>query len=157
MAKKNNVGLDTAAVEPIIEGLGDLLANYQVFYTNMRGLHWLIEGDKFYELHEKYEEYYDELADAVDEIAERIIMLGGTPESRFSQYIKQSDIKELAGVKDWLEGVNSIQETLTLLLVKLRDLQALAGKAGDSGTLHVVAHQIKNFEKKMWMLSAYTK
>lgn len=157
MAKLNNVGLDTAAVKPVIEGLGDLLANYQVFYTNLRGLHWLIEGDKFFELHPIYEEYYNEFAEAIDTIAERIIMLGSAPESRFSQYIKQSEIKEITGVKDWLKGVNAILESLKFLLVKLHGLQALAIKAGDSGTIHFLAHQIKSFEKKIWMLSVYIK
>ncbi|MDR3061164.1 MAG: DNA starvation/stationary phase protection protein [Dysgonamonadaceae bacterium] len=157
MSKLNSVGLDTAVVKPIIGELEALLANYQVFYTNLRGLHWLIEGDKFFELHPIYEEYYNEFAEAIDTIAERIIMLGGKPESRFSEYIKQSDIQELAGVTDWLKGVNAILESLKLLLVKLHSLQALAVKAGDSGTIHFLAHQIKSFEKKVWMLSVYIK
>ncbi len=157
MGKLNSVGLDTVSVKPIVEGLGDLLANYQVFYTNLRGLHWLIEGDKFFELHPIYEEYYTEFANAIDTIAERILMLDGTPESKFSLYIKQSDIKELSGVKDWLKGVNAILDSLKLLLVKLHAIQALAVKAGDAGTIHFLAHQIKSFEKKIWMLSVYIK
>ncbi len=157
MSKLNKIALDATAAKSIIDSLGDLLANYQIVYTNLRGLHWLIEGDKFFELHPIYEEYYTEFAESIDVIAERILMLGGTPESKFSAYIKQSEIKEVAGIKDWLKGVTLVLETLELLLVKLRSLQGLVIKSGDSGTMHFVAHQIKSFEKKVWMLSVYTK
>lgn len=157
MATKNNVGLDTAAVNPVIEGLSNLLANYQVFYTNLRGLHWLIEGDKFYELHELYEEYYNEFADKIDELAERLLMIGGTPENRFSEYLKKSEVKELSGVSDWNKGVTHVLDSLKLFVDKLRNVNSLAIKAGDVGTASLTLHEIKNFEKKVWMLSAYLK
>ena len=76
----------------IIESLADLLANRQVSYTNLRGLHWDIKGDKFYELHALYEEYYNGEAEAIDELAERIVMLGGRPENRFSVYLTPGQV-----------------------------------------------------------------
>jgi starvation-inducible DNA-binding protein len=153
----NNVGLDPDVVNPIIVKLGELLADYQVFYTNLRGLHWNIQGDKFYELHELYEEYYNELAEKIDEIAERIVMLGGVPANSFSVYLNQACVKELSGVSEWRTGVSNVLETLQLLLAKLRDLRNLAIKSGDAGTISLTVHSIKHFEKKIWMLSAYLK
>lgn len=153
----NNVGLEQAAIHPVIAKLDGLLADYQVFYTNLRGFHWNIQGDKFYELHGLYEEYYDEIAEKIDEIAERIVMLGGVPANRFSDYLKVSRVKEVSGVFDWKTGVIHVLETLKLLLGELRDLLPLAIQAKDSATIHWANHGIISFEKKIWMLSAYVK
>jgi starvation-inducible DNA-binding protein len=144
-------------VEPVIEKLNDLLANYQVFYTNLRGFHWNIQGDKFYELHQIYEEYYNEMAEKIDEVAERIVILGEVPSSKLSTYLKLSNVKEVSGVFDWQEGVTNVLQTLQLLVDKCRVLHALAIKAGDQGTVSLANHSIKNFEKKIWMLSVYIK
>jgi starvation-inducible DNA-binding protein len=154
---KNNVGLELASVNPLIEKLGEVLANYQVFYTNLRGFHWNISGDKFFELHEIYETYYNELAEKIDEFAERIVILGGVPANNFSEYLKVSSIKEVARVSDWKAGTGNILESLQLLVSKLRELHGLAIQAKDVGTVSLANHGIKSFEKKIWMLSAYLK
>lgn len=155
MSKKNNVGLEAAAVETVVGKLDVLLANYQVLYTNLRGFHWNIIGDKFFELHEIYEEYYTEFAEKIDEVAERIVMLGSTPENSFSNYLKQATVKEVSRVSDWKEGSGNVLQTLQDLLVNMRDIHAAAIKAGDQGTVSLMNHHIKHAEKKIWMLSAY--
>lgn len=157
MSTKNNVGLDLTLVNPVIGKLGELLSDYQVFYANLRGLHWNVAGDKFYELHALYEEYYNDMAEKVDEVAERIVMLGEVPANTFSEYLKTTGIKEISKVSDWLEGTTNVLETLKYLVVKQREIHALAIKAGDVGTVSLMNHEIKNFEKKIWMLSAYVK
>lgn len=154
---KNNLGLDVVVIQPVIESLSELLANYQVFYTNLRGLHWNIQGDKFYELHELYEEYYNEMAENIDEVAERIVILGGTPTNSFSDYLELATVGEITSVSDWKAGVDNVFSTLQILLGQLRALHVLAIKAGDQGTVSLANHGIKNFEKKIWMLSAYCK
>jgi starvation-inducible DNA-binding protein len=154
---KNNVGLTLEAVSPVIAKLNELLANYQVFYTNLRGFHWNVQGDKFYELHELYEEYYDEIAEKIDEVAERVVILGGVPANNFSTYLQQASVKEVSGVSDWRQGTGNVLATLQLLVGKLRELHALAIKSGDVGTVSITTHGIKDFEKKIWMLSAYLK
>jgi starvation-inducible DNA-binding protein len=154
---KNNVGLDRTVISPVIEKLGEVLANYQVYYTNLRGFHWNIKGDKFLELHELYENYYNELAEQIDEVAERIVILGEVPANSFSAYLKLSGVKEVSAVSDWKTGVSNVLETLQFLTGKLRELHGLGIKAGDQGTVSLANHGIKNFEKKIWMLSAYLK
>jgi starvation-inducible DNA-binding protein len=154
---KNNVGLDVAVINAVIAKLGEVLANYQVFYTNLRGFHWNIQGDKFYELHALYEEYYDEIAEKIDETAERIVILGGVPANSFSDYLKIAAVKEVSGVSDWKTGVQNILKTLQLLVAQLRELHSLAIRSGDNGTVSLANHGIKSFEKKIWMLAAYTK
>ena len=65
--------------QKVAEELNKLLADYQIFYQNLRGLHWNVTGNAFFMLHEKYEELYNEASEVIDEIAERILMIGGQP------------------------------------------------------------------------------
>jgi starvation-inducible DNA-binding protein len=73
----------------VIENLNKLLADYQIYYQNLRGLHWNVKGAMFFMLHEKFEEYYNEASEVVDEIVERILMIGGQPLHTFTEYLKQ--------------------------------------------------------------------
>jgi starvation-inducible DNA-binding protein len=152
---KNNVGLDTNAVKPVITKLEDALADYQVFYANLRGFHWHVRGDKFFELHALYEEYYNEVAVTIDAIAERVVMLGGLPDSRFSVYLTRSSIKEISGITHWRLGITNVLGTIQHLLSRMRDLHATAFAAGETDTISLATHAISSLEKKTWMLSAY--
>jgi starvation-inducible DNA-binding protein len=76
MAQVNFIGLDVEKSKELADALSDLLANYSIFYQNTRGYHWNITGDKFFELHLKFEELYNDLFEKIDEVAERILTLG---------------------------------------------------------------------------------
>jgi starvation-inducible DNA-binding protein len=154
---KNAIGLNTEKSEKLAEQLNKLLANYQVFYINTRGFHWNITGEKFFELHLKFEEIYNEALLKVDEIAERIRTLDQIPLHSFSDYLKHADIKEITGVTD---GKNAIQATLSgiqLLLYKQRVLLDLAKEVNDEGTVTMITDYIRQQEKLVWMYSAYLK
>ena len=84
--QKNQIGLDIAKSKSLADGLNILLADYMVFYQNTRGLHWNIKGEKFFELHLKFEELYNNFLLKVDEVAERILTLGATPLHTFDDY-----------------------------------------------------------------------
>jgi len=155
MTTTNIIGIDSAASEKVINSLSNLLANHQIYYTNLRGLHWDIKGDKFFELHELYEEYYNSEAETIDAVAERIAMLGGHPENRFSEYIKNADIKELSNVSDWEAGVKHVMDSMKVFLSKYRELFALASKANDSGTISLAGKRISEAEINLWKLTAY--
>jgi starvation-inducible DNA-binding protein len=155
MSTKNFIGLALDATQATISSLNGLLANHQVYYTNLRGLHWDIKGDKFFELHELYEDYYNHEASAIDEVAERIAKLGGHPENRFSEYLKTSDIQEINGISDWEAGLNHIVSSLKTLLGKYRDLLKQANDTCDVGTASLAIKQISNIETNLWKLTAY--
>lgn len=95
-AIKNNtqIGLDRKQSEALAIELNTLLANYQLYYQNTRGLHWNIKGKHFFELHVKFEEIYTDAQEKVDLIAERVLTLGFTPMHTFSDYLKHATIKE---------------------------------------------------------------
>ena len=87
--------LNENKVNSVVSALHQLLADFQVHYTNLRGFHWDIKGHGFFVLHSKFEDMYNDAAEKVDEIAERILMLGGTPENKFSEYLKVAKVKEI--------------------------------------------------------------
>ena len=111
------------------------MANYSLFYQNTRGYHWNIQGDKFFELHLKFEEVYNDLVIKIDEVAERILTLGHTPEHRYSNYAVTSEIKESDQVTDGLEGMQLILDSLKIILAKQRIALDLAAEMNDEGPI----------------------
>ena len=151
---KTSIGLDKAASEKLAAKLNELLATYQVFYTNVRGYHWNIKGVNFFELHAKFEEIYTDLVEKVDEVAERILTLGHTPHNGYSQYFQSSRIKEELGVSDAQSCLKGTLEGLKVLLEQQREILELAGKSDDEGTASQMSDYIKEQEKLVWMFQA---
>jgi len=148
--------LDASKVSDLIKGLQQLLADYQVYYTNLRGFHWNITGHGFFVLHSKFEEMYDDVAEKVDEIAERILTLGGVPANTFSEYLKTAQIKEISGVSCGKEALENILETISILIKEERTLLSIASEAMDEGTVSLLSEYVKEQEKLIWMLVAYS-
>lgn len=154
MKTLNYLQLDPESTDKTIEGLQRLLANLQLYYTNLRGFHWNVVGPHFFGAHEKYEEYYDETADAVDEVAERILMLGGVPAHNFSDYLKIATIKESAVETDRKEIGKLILDYLKELLQVEREVLETASDANDEGTVALMSDLISDHEKAVWMIAA---
>lgn len=154
MKTANILGLDLNQSQNTIASLQQLLADFQVYYTNLRGLHWNIKGPAFFTLHAQFERMYDDVAAKVDEIAERILTLGGTPENRFSGYLQQATVKEVAGVDTADGAINLILETLQTLIAQERALLSAASEAGDEGTAALMSDYLREQEKSVWMLTA---
>jgi len=152
---KNAIGIETHQADQLVEKLNDLLANYMVFYQNTRGLHWNIKGSKFFELHLKFEELYNNLLLKVDEVAERILTLGGVPFHTFDDYTQASSIKALKNVSQSAEAVKSLMDAFQILILKQRELLDLAADANDEGTNALMSDYIREQEKMVWMYSAY--
>jgi len=152
---KNTIGIDQKLATSLSEKLNELLADYQLFYQNLRGLHWNIKGSNFFELHLKFEEYYNDAIIKVDEIAERVLTLEGTPLHAFSDYLAHSKIKEEKGVHDGKEGVQIVMTNLSTILDKERQILSIASDANDEGTASLMSDYISEAEKTMWMLRSY--
>jgi len=152
---KNQIGLNTNQSNELAKELNTLLATYQMFYQNLRGFHWNIEGPSFFELHLKFEELYNDAILKVDEIAERVLTLGETPYHTFTAYLEHSSIKEAANVKDGNGTVSTTLSNLKTLLEMERKILALSGEAGDEGTNSQMSDYITQQEKTVWMLNAY--
>lgn len=144
-------------MKEITDSLNQLLASYQIYYQNLRGFHWNIEGRDFFELHAKFEEYYNEAAVAIDEIAERIKVLDATPYHTFGEYIEYSKIKVSANVTNGVEAVRLTLSAVETIVSQLRKLLSKVSELNDEGTLSLVSGLIESHEKKVWMLKAFLK
>jgi starvation-inducible DNA-binding protein len=155
MSKLNAIGLNKKKADELAENLNLLLANYSIFYQNTRGLHWNIKGDKFFELHLKFEELYNDLLLKIDEVAERILTLGHTPHHNYSQYIKVASIKESKQVSSGVLAVEEVLNNFQIILPLQRALLTLSAEAEDEGTSALMSDYIRAQEKLVWMYGAF--
>jgi starvation-inducible DNA-binding protein len=157
MKETNTIGLNTEKSNELAILLNDLLAEYSIFYQNVRGYHWNIQGDKFFELHSKFEELYNDLFHKIDEVAERILTLGFAPNYAFSSYLKTAKIEESNQSTDGHSSVHEIIGSLQILLSKQRVLLDKSAEINDAGTNALMNDYISEQEKLIWMYSAYLK
>jgi starvation-inducible DNA-binding protein len=155
MNNHNSIGLDAEKSKALAEKLNLLLANYSIFYQNTRGAHWNIKGEKFFELHLKFEELYNDLILKIDEVAERILTLGYAPTHCFSDYQRMSQIKESQQVEDGLLSVKNILSSFKVVISLQREILNLSADAGDEGTNALMSDYIRAQEKLVWMYSAF--
>ena len=147
--------LNENKVADVVSALHRLLADFQVHYTNLRGFHWDIKGHGFFVLHGKFEDMYNDAAEKVDEIAERILMLGGTPANKFSDYLKVANINEVDKVSNGEQALDNILQSISYLIGEERKILSIASQAGDEVTVSMMSDYLKEQEKMVWMLTAY--
>lgn len=141
----------------VVVELNILLADYHIYYQKLRSNHWNILGKNFFDLHEKFEELYSDARIKIDEIAERVLTLRYHPMSKFSDYLKVSNISEVAPLKS---DTNMVEETINdhkLLLEQMSKVIEKAESVGDEGTIDLIGAYIRELEKSSWMLNAWTK
>ena len=151
----NKIGLDQDQATILADKLNLLLANYSIFYQNTRGYHWNIKGEKFFELHLKFEELYNDLLLKIDEVAERILTLGHTPEHSYSKYTQSSTIKESPKVADGIKAVEQILESFKTVITLQREILSISSDADDEGTNALMSDYIRMQEKLVWMYSSF--
>jgi starvation-inducible DNA-binding protein len=134
--------------------LNDLLANNAIYYQNLRSMHWNVRGIHFFTLHQKFEEEYLDAQDSVDEIAERVLSLGGKPKSSFSVYINDSEISEFDQYVDAKSSIETVVKNLNVLLQKEKKILELASENKDDGTADLMTQFISKQEKNRWMFNA---
>lgn len=156
MSKAINItGLAPKSSKAMAEGLNHLLASYQILYTNVRGYHWNIRGPHFFELHAKFESIYNVLLDQLDEIAERVLTLGHTPDHALSDYLKNSRVPEHSNANSHKDCVTGILGALQTIMNQQRDMIELADQNNDERTHDLLNSYLLEQEKLAWMLQAY--
>ena len=155
MKNSNIIGLKEADCKKIAKKLNVLLANYSVFYQNTRGSHWNIKGEKFFTLHPKFEELYNNLVLKIDELAERILTLGAVPAHNYSDYLKSSSIQETKEVTNGDLCVENILKSFKTVILLQRELLDITDEAGDEGTNSLMSDYITEQEKEVWMYSSF--
>jgi starvation-inducible DNA-binding protein len=155
MEKLSAIGLDRTKSKNLADKLNELLANYSIFYQNTRGAHWNIKGEKFFELHVKFEELYTDLLLKIDEVAERILTLGHSPNHTYSDYRIVSKIVESNQVSNGIQAVGDILDSFQTVIRLQREILSLSSDAGDEGTNALMSDYIRAQEKLVWMYSAF--
>jgi len=155
MENRNRIGLDNDKAKYLAEKLNELLANYSIFYQNTRGYHWNIKGEKFFELHLKFEELYNDLLLKIDEVAERVLTLGHTPKHNYSDYRTTSKIIESVQVSNGIKAVEDILTSFQTIIILQRELLSISADAEDEGTNALMSDYIREQEKSVWMYSSF--
>lgn len=132
------------------------LANQMVDYVKKHNLHWNLKGNSFFTLHPKLEELYDESNEIIDDVAERILALGGNPVSSMKGALAIATIKELEdGPKTCDQTIAALISDTDYWIKDSKEIVELADKAGDGVTADMFTDYLKNYEKLAWMLKAY--
>ena len=153
--KNNILGLNKEKVAAVSESLNELLANFQVYYQNLRGLHWNIKGKSFFELHVKFEELYTDSQEKIDMIAERILTLEGRPLHTFKDYIELSKVPIGKNISKDVEAVELVVTSISELIQIERSILDQSDDANDEGTNSMMSDFISEQEKTIWMLKSW--
>ncbi len=149
------LGLDEKKTANTVKELNTLLADYHLYYQKLRNFHWNVIGKNFFDLHEKFEELYDDAKLKVDDIAERILTLRFQPTSNLSDYLKASNIKESKSDISDSKMIEILLDDHGTLLKQMRKVIDVAEKGGDEGTIDLIGAYIRELEKTSWMLDAW--
>jgi starvation-inducible DNA-binding protein len=153
-----NIGLDADALTTVVEGLQQLLSDEVLLYLKTRNFHWNVEGPDFSELHKLFETQYEQLDEIMDEVAERIRIIGGYAAGSMSEFQKLTTLQEVAG-----GACNQVRmEELLLrdheqLARQMRKFADECGDVDDLGTQDFVTGVMQAHEKMAWMLRSFTR
>ena len=140
-------------MEKLYQALNKQVANLSVLFTKLHHFHWYVTGPQLYQLHEKFEAFYDEVNELYDAFAERILMIGGKPVSNLKGYLAITSLKEANGTEKPEEMVKHILDDFKLLVVELKEVLKVAQDLEDEVTADLIITTLASFEKHIWMLS----
>lgn len=142
----------------IAEKLAKHVADFGVMYVKLHNYHWHVCGIEFKVAHEMTEAYYEEVTDAYDKVAERLLQLGEVAPASMKEYLAIAGIKEETNHSFCIGEVSkAIKADFEYILKELHETQKLASESGDCTTDGIVSGIIESFEKHVWMLSAMLK
>ncbi|MCB9532383.1 MAG: DNA starvation/stationary phase protection protein [Myxococcales bacterium] len=149
---KIDIGIDDATRAELAAGLSRVLADSYTLYLKTHNFHWNVTGPMFQTLHLMFETHYNELALAVDAIAERIRALGHPAPGTYAKFIELSSIKEEAGVPSAQDMIRSLVAGHEAVARTARQVFGLASEASDQPTCDLLTQRLQVHEKTAWML-----
>jgi DNA-binding ferritin-like protein (oxidative damage protectant) len=145
-----------ANLQKLFDEMNVFLADQLVLSMKIHNLHWNIKGENFFTLHEKMDEYYDETQVHIDEVAERLLMVGGQPVGNYCDILKLTTLTELADVQ--VNGkmlAETIVSDFSKMVAACKQLIAIADDSNDAGTADLFTRYLQDYEKAVWMLNSY--
>lgn len=141
--------------QEVREALNLQVANFTVLWTKLHNYHWYVKGHNFFSLHEKFEELYDTASTYVDELAERLLAIGGEPIGKQSDAIEKASVKEAEYDIDANEMVKQLAQDYDTVIKELDEGIKTAEAAGDDRTADIFIGMITDIEKNNWMLKSF--
>ncbi len=153
---KVNIGITEKNRQAVAIALNQLLADEHVLYNKTRNYHWSVQGPSFMEFHKLYEKQYSELAEMIDQIAERIRTIGHFAEGRLKELLKLSSLEEPEAPVDQNDQIaNLIGDHETIIMKTRKFTEDFDEKYKDIGSSDFVTGILKKHEKMAWMLRSY--
>lgn len=153
----NYLNINEKKLLPVVLELNILLADYTVYYQKLRAFHWNLLGKNFFDLHEMFEEMYNDAKVKVDDIAERILSLRHHPASLYREYLNMATVKETKPLIEDTEMVAELIKDHKTILTQMGIVIKHAEEAGDEGTIDLIGAYVRELEKATWMLNAWSK
>lgn len=135
--------------------LNQEVANLNVLYVKIHNYHWYVKGEHFFTLHAKFEELYDDVTLKMDEVAERLLTIKGSPAATMKEYLELATIQEASGKEDARKMVQTLIEDFATVSEELQEGIRIADEAGDEPTGDLFIKIKNDLEKHMWMLRSY--
>ncbi|WP_040203771.1 Dps family protein [Neobacillus jeddahensis] len=139
----------------LVSVLNKQIANWSVLYMKLHNYHWYVKGGQFFTLHAKFEEFYNEAGLHVDELAERLLSIGGSPVATMKECLEISSVQEASGKEAAEEMVQSVINDFSIIIGELKEGMSLAGEVDDDTTEDMLLAIHSGLEKHVWMLSAF--
>lgn len=141
--------------EKLIDIVNKQIANWNVLYVKLHNYHWYVKGPQFFTLHTKFEELYNEAALHIDELAERLLALGGKPLATMKDYLAVASVHEAKGNEAAEEMVAEIVRDFETMIEELKAGMDYAGEIGDETTGDMLLGIHQSLEKHVWMLKSF--
>lgn len=136
--------------------LNEYLANQQIMYIKLHNLHWYVKGRSFFTLHVKLEELYDQTAKIIDDVAERLLALGGTPVASVKKALSIASVKELEDTAISSDDtVKALISDVDYWIHDTKEIVKLAEEDDDGPTADLFTGYLGEYQKLLWMLNAY--
>ena len=131
------------------------VANWSVLFIKLHNYHWFVTGPEFFTLHEKFEQFYNEAAGHIDNLAERLLSIGGKPVGTMREIIEISTVQEASGNESAQEMVQNLANDFEMIIEQLKEGMEVAEQAGDETTGDMLLAIHASVEKHNWMLKAF--
>ena len=151
MAKASNK-VNTASLEQV---LNRQVANLNILYVKVHNYHWYVKGEQFFSLHVKFEELYNDITLKMDEVAERLLSIKGSPAATMKEYLEIATIQEATGKEDTRGMVQTLIEDFATVAEELTEGIELAEEVSDQPTADLFIKIRSDLEKNQWMLRSF--
>lgn len=137
--------------------MNQYLANQQVMYIKLHNLHWYLKGRSFFTLHGKLEELYNQTAEMIDEVAERLLALDVKPVANLKGALALAGVKELEDQPVSSEdAIKHLTSDVEYWIRDTKEIVILAEESGDGATVDQFNGYLKEYQKLLWMLKSYS-